>query len=140
MLYSILKMFQEFLRLSNIFIHISLEMETKVNKILSSKYLFRMLFIWNWKIFLCFCLKFYFFNFLHKWSNITTLYWRCLTLSKSEVDNVDLTLFNVVNLNFDVSKVASTLIWRSPALRRLVNRTTTLKQWWNACWGKISYK
>ena len=57
-----------------------------------------------------------------------------------EIDNVDLTLFNVVNLNFDVRKVASTLIWRSPALRRLINRTATLQQWWNVCWGKISYK
>lgn len=68
-----------------------------------------------------------------------------LTLSKIvqinfEIDNNDSTLFNAVNLNFDVRKVVSTLTWRSLASWRLINQIIALKQRGNVCWGKISYK
>ena len=88
------------------------------------------LFFWSSNIF------FAFFNFLKHdpvhnvvWTLInvekpklktTTLLWHWLTLlinMKVEIDNVDSTFFNVVNFNFDIHNVVSTLIWHCPTSR-----------------------
>ena len=51
------------------------------------------------------------------------------------MDNVDLTLFNVVNFNLEVRNVALMLIWCWGTSRRHINLKTTLKQRWNVCWA-----
>ena len=44
-----------------------------------------------------------------------------------EIDNVDLTLFNVVNFNVDIHNLVSTLIWHCPTSWRHITLTTTLR-------------
>ena len=77
------------------------------------------------------------FCFFYKWSFIfTTLFWQLNIIQINiQINNVDSTLFNVANSNFDVHNVVSTLIWFCPMSRCHINLTTTLKQCWNVSWA-----
>ena len=98
------------------------------------------LFFWSSKIFfalLNFLKMVIFITLFRRWPTlwnatlkITKLFRHCLTL----LENVDSTLFNVVNFNVDINNVVSTLIWRCPTSRRHITLTTTFSQLWNICW------
>ena len=50
------------------------------------------------------------------------------------IDNINSTLFNIENLNVDVGKVVSTFIWSYPASRSHINQKNNIKKCWNVCW------
>ena len=52
----------------------------------------------------------------------------------AEIDNVDWTLFNVVNFNVDKHNVVSTIIWHCPTSRRHISLMTTLRPRWKVSW------
>ena len=51
-----------------------------------------------------------------------------------EIDNVNLTLFNITNFNVYIHSVVSMLIWYCPTSRSHITLTTTLRQRWNVFW------
>ena len=69
---------------------------------------------------------------------MTTLFRRCLTLFNSMLKYT--TLLNLVNYNFDVHNVVSTLIWHCAMSRRHINLKTTLSWCWSVCWVHFSIK
>ena len=67
-------------------------------------------------------------------SEITMLLRRCLTWLIPTLKCATL-----IDFNFDVHNVVSTLIWSCPTLRRLINLATTYQQRWNVCWELYIY-
>ena len=60
---------------------------------------------------------------------MTTLFGRFVTLFNSR-------LLNVVNFNFDVHNVVSTLLWRCATSPRHINLKAKLNRRWNVCWAE----
>ena len=69
---------------------------------------------------------------------MTTLFRRGLALFNSTLKYT--TLSNVVNFNFDVHNVVSTLTWHCATSRRHINLNTTLNQRWNVRWERSFYE
>ena len=101
---------------ANLLLHIPLKMDYKIKKTLSPAYSLNLKNI---------------FLFLNRG---LSLFFSPTLKIYVEIDNVDPTLFNVVNANVDIRNVVSTLIWRCVTSRLHINLKTTLKRRWNVCW------
>ena len=139
-----IRCFKNFCGTANTFLHIPLKMENKMKTIFSPVYSLKLkniiLFLTRGSILIFFQMVIF-----------TTLFRLCPTLWKStlkmtlfrrwlnviqikvEIDNINLTLFNVVTFNVDVHNVVSTLIWHCTTSRRHINLKTTLKRRSNVC-------
>ena len=67
------------------------------------------------------------------WSTLWNSTLKVTTLS-NEVDNVYLTICNVVNFNVDIHNVVSTLIRHCPTSQCHITLTTTLRPCWKVSW------
>ena len=98
---------------------------------------------WSSKVLFCFWFEAYFFFQMVIFATLfrrcptlwmttlkmTTLFWRFLTLFNSK-------LLNVINFNFDIHNVVSTLLWRCATSPRHINLKAKLNRRWNVCWAE----